>query len=77
MEFSVSKQRDPDQTPHVAASDLFLHCLLISHKKDARNLYELMKTVHNATMSMCGKQTTTQVEAKFVLLRKSLPSLSM
>ena len=26
---------DPDQTPHSAASDLDLHCLPMSHKKDA------------------------------------------
>ena len=27
---------DPDQTPHYAASDLGLHCLPMSHNKDAR-----------------------------------------
>ena len=27
---------DPDQTPHSAVSDLGLHCLPMSHKKDAR-----------------------------------------
>ena len=27
---------EPDQTPHIAASDLILHCLLMSHKKNAR-----------------------------------------
>ena len=26
---------DPDQTPHSAASDLSLHCLPMSHRKDA------------------------------------------
>ena len=26
---------EPDQMPHSAASDLVLHCLLMSHKKDA------------------------------------------
>ena len=30
------KYADPDQTPHSAASDLGLHCLPMSHKKDAR-----------------------------------------
>ena len=32
----VSKQRNPDQTPRSAASDLVLHCLRMSHKKDSR-----------------------------------------
>ena len=27
---------EPDQMPHFAASDLVLHCLPMSHKKDAR-----------------------------------------
>ena len=27
---------EPDQTPSFAASDLVLHCLKMSHKKDAR-----------------------------------------
>ena len=27
---------DPDQTPHSVASDLGLHCLPMSYKKDAR-----------------------------------------
>ena len=32
----VSKQRNPDQTLRSAASDLDLHCLRMSHKKDSR-----------------------------------------
>ena len=31
----VCKQWRPDQTPRFAASDLVLHCLPMSHKKDA------------------------------------------
>ena len=35
---------EPDQTPHFAAFDLVLHCLPMSHKKEARliwvNMYE-------------------------------------
>ena len=27
---------NPDQMPHVAASDMGLHCLHMSHKKDVR-----------------------------------------
>ena len=34
---------DPDQTLHSVASDLDLHCLHMSHKKDARH-----KLVKNA-----------------------------
>ena len=42
---------EPDQTPCYAASDLVLHCLPMSHKKDARliwvnrELYQFFKTV--------------------------------
>ena len=30
---------DPDQTPHSVASDLGLHCLSMSYKKDARHIW--------------------------------------
>ena len=30
---------EPDQMPHFVASDLVLHCLLMSHKKDARLIW--------------------------------------
>ena len=30
---------EPDQTPCFAASDLVLHCLPLSHKKDARLIW--------------------------------------
>ena len=39
IEQSVSKHRDPDQTPHSAASGLGLHCLPTSHKKDTRLIW--------------------------------------
>ena len=29
----------PDQTPHFAVSDLVLHCLPLSHKKDTRFIW--------------------------------------
>ena len=35
IEHSVSKSGYPDQTPHKETSDLGLHCLPMSHKKDA------------------------------------------
>ena len=31
-----ANSEDPDQTPHYGVSDLDLHCLPMSHKKDAR-----------------------------------------
>ena len=34
---------DPDQTPHSLASDLGLHCLPMSHKKDARHIWVKMQ----------------------------------
>ena len=30
---------DPDQTPHSVVSDLVLHCLSMSHKKDTRHIW--------------------------------------
>ena len=36
IEHSKSKQWKPDQMLQNAASGLFLHCLAMSHKKDAR-----------------------------------------
>ena len=35
LERSMSNLWRPDHTPHSAASDLGLHCLRMSHKKDA------------------------------------------
>ena len=35
IEFLQANSGDSDQTPHFAASDLGLHCLPMSHKKDA------------------------------------------
>ena len=32
----LANSGEPDQTPHSAASDVVLHCLRMSHKKDAR-----------------------------------------
>ena len=34
---------EPDQTPHSVASDLGLHCLPLSHKKDARHIWVKMQ----------------------------------
>ena len=34
-----ANSEDPDQMPHSVASDLGLHCLPMSHKKDARHIW--------------------------------------
>ena len=36
IEISVTNSADLDLTPHNAASDLGLHCLPMSHKREAR-----------------------------------------
>ena len=36
MDHLVNKKVETDQTPHLAASDLGLHCLPMCHKKDSR-----------------------------------------
>ena len=38
-----ANSRDPDQTPHSVMSDLGLHCLPISHIKDARHIWVKMQ----------------------------------
>ena len=39
VENLISKQRITDQMPHSTASDLDLHCLPLSHRKDARLIW--------------------------------------
>ena len=39
LKFLQAKSKDLDQTPHNAASDLGLHCLPMSHKRDARLIW--------------------------------------
>ena len=43
---------DPDQMPHFAASDLGLHYLPMSHKKDVRLIQ--VKTVLLSTQNICS-----------------------
>ena len=38
---------DPDQTPRIAASDLGLHCLPLSDKKDDRHIWVKVSTQTN------------------------------
>ena len=42
---------DPDQTPHAVASDLGLHYLPMSHKKDARHIW-----VKNAIILLTSRE---------------------
>ena len=37
--FLQATSREPDQMPSIVASDLVLHCLPMSHKKDARLIW--------------------------------------
>ena len=43
IEFLQAKRGDPDQTPRSAASDLGLHCLPMSYKKDAGLIWAHIK----------------------------------
>ena len=36
----LANNGEPDQTPCFVASDLVLHCLSMSHKKDARLMWD-------------------------------------
>ena len=40
---------DPDQMPHAVASDLGLHCLPMSSKKVARQIYGLKMLLFNSS----------------------------
>ena len=51
FKFSVSKSREDDQMPHFAASDLVLHCLPMSYKKDA-SLHINMGQICNANENL-------------------------
>ena len=39
----LAKSEEPDQTPHSAASDLVLHCMHMSHKKDTMLIWVNVK----------------------------------
>ena len=39
----LANSGDPDQAPHFAASDLGLHCLSMSHKKEARGIWAMLE----------------------------------
>ena len=49
---------DPDQTPLSAASDLGLHCLPMSHKKDARLIYGFKKVLKKYLLFTLHKLNT-------------------
>ena len=48
---------DPDLTPHSVASDLGLHCLPMSHKKDARHIWVKNANIFFISLEFqkCGK----------------------
>ena len=48
----LANSGDPDQTPHSVGSDLGLHCLSMSHKKDARFIGWV---IVNNTLSLNGE----------------------
>ena len=50
FKFSVIKNGEPDQMPYFAVSDMVLHCLLMSHKKDARLIWVQFQQ-DNSTLS--------------------------
>ena len=55
--------REPDQKLRSTASDLSLHCLPMSHKKDANlicvnNTYTILKVVHLRSMYVCISHMT-------------------
>ena len=54
---SVSNSGEPDQTPRFAASDLVLHCLSMSHKKDVRLIW--VKHVKTRVNTFYQKNVTT------------------
>ena len=53
---SVSTQWSPDQTPHSGASDLDLHCLPMSHKRDARLIWFIKLVLYIILLSEMALQ---------------------
>ena len=43
IENCMKNRKANDQTPHYAVSDLYLHCLPMSHKNDARLIWVKLK----------------------------------
>ena len=43
-----ANSRDPDQTRHSVASDLGLHYLPMSHKKDARHIINIYGNINGS-----------------------------
>ena len=61
IEHLEANSGDPDQMPQNVASDLGLHCLHMSHKKDVRLLWVKQNFEYNIVLSslpislnMCG-----------------------
>ena len=56
--YMLANSGEPDQTPQNAASDLVLHCLPMSHKKDARLIRDKVKQ----PISLCLSEMITKQE---------------
>ena len=63
IEYSVKKSGDPDQTPRSAASGLVLHCLPMSHKKDARLIWVKYQKVSEYDQVMPRSHTANKPTA--------------
>ena len=54
----LANSGEPVQTPHFVASDLVLHCLPMSHKKDAR----LIRVKVKQPSSLCLSEMIAKLE---------------
>ena len=54
---SVSKQWRPDQTPRFVSSDLVLHCLPMSHEKDARLIWDWSRSLSEPIQCEAGPRS--------------------
>ena len=59
MNFYKQTEEKPDQTPPLAAPDLVLHCLPMSHKKNARLIW-----VNGHSMDNKGSEVSAGVKLR-------------
>ena len=77
-----ANSEDPDQTPHSVASDLGLHYLPMSHKKDARHIWvkvQLLclshKSCRNLGSTLTQNENFTQYSKVYILMIKKVSGL--
>ena len=58
IHYACAYSGDHDQTPRFAASDLGLHCLPMSHKKDAMLIWVKVRDYSNDTYTLCLEQNS-------------------